>query len=896
HYYTYIDASVKIKSESDTRIADAYEKIIYKNIYPHIDAEYVFHEKEGLKYQIVIHPGGKISDIKMEYAGQKDIAIDTEGNVQIETPFGNIIDHAPVSFYADDIKSIVPSSFQLNGRVVSYAAPGDNNGKTLIIDPWTSVPWMANQWNKRWIWNVGHDSQGNVYIHGPDQNGCVVRKYTPAGVTVWTAVVTMAPHYVADMAVDQAGNSYVSLGYAGASSNNLWKVSPAGVGLWSQASGMEELWALAFSCGTNDLIGAGHYMPFTATPSRIQAFDANSGALISPLYDRWDSVEFRSICVDPTGAVLGITVPNEWPGMTPGVNVFSWLTKNSPSPGLNNAARVKTGYNIVENGPDFCATPTYYPYQCTKDFDAIIADNCYVYTTDGAVVDKWDKATLAKLASAPIPGGLPTYLEEWQGGPGNSGIDIDSCGNVYVGSSSAVHKFSNSLTLLATVSTPTVVFAVDVNLNGEVLASGYNFVTSLASFGPCNPVFACSNLSVAATPNAVICLGSSVTLTASGSSSYSWSTGQTSPTIVVSPTVTTNYTVYDMNSTNPNCKTNAMVTVVVSSPSATAASTPGGCSAAGSATVTVSGATAPYTYQWSPSGGNNSTAAGLPAGNYTVTVTDAGGCTSTATVAVSGSAAAPAVSVTSTPATCNVSGPDGTATANATGGSSPYTYNWSNGQIAQTATGLSAGTYTVIVTDASGCTKAQTVSITQPPITPAVSSDPGSTVCVGQNVFISASGGISYSWNTGATTAYIVATPSVTTTYSVTITDASGCTGTGAFTVPVDPGCTATGISQTNTDALQVEVSPNPSDGMFNVQWLIADGNTPCIEVYNVFGEKVYEQMANGKWLMAIPPNSGTTIDLSSHPDGVYLLRISVPSGQEKTGRETFHAKIVIQK
>ncbi|TAL58286.1 MAG: T9SS type A sorting domain-containing protein, partial [Bacteroidetes bacterium] len=110
---------------------------------------------------------------------------------------------------------------------------------------------------------------------------------------------------------------------------------------------------------------------------------------------------------------------------------------------------------------------------------------------------------------------------------------------------------------------------------------------------------------------------------------------------------------------------------------------------------------------------------------------------------------------------------------------------------------------------------------------------------------------------------------------------------------PVDPGCTTTGISQINTDGLQVNIWPNPSDGMFNVQWLMADGNIPGIEVYNVFGEKVYEQMANGKWLMAIPPNSGIIIDLSSHPDGVYFLQISAIGGE---GNSAINKKIIIQK
>ncbi|TAL60194.1 MAG: hypothetical protein EPN85_07745, partial [Bacteroidetes bacterium] len=129
-------------------------------------------------------------------------------------------------------------------------------------------------------------------------------------------------------------------------------------------------------------------------------------------------------------------------------------------------------------------------------------------------------------------------------------------------------------------------------------------------------------------------------------------------------------------------------------------------------------------------------------------------------------------------------------------------------------------------------------------VTAVISSDPSSTVCVGQQVFISASGGTTYSWNTGVTTANIVAAPSVTTTYSVMITDAAGCTGIGTLTVPVDLNCTATGIAQPNDGALQVNIWPNPSNGEFQVSGIIpiAIGNqVSTIEIYNVFGERVYE-------------------------------------------------------
>ncbi|TAL57796.1 MAG: T9SS type A sorting domain-containing protein, partial [Bacteroidetes bacterium] len=247
----------------------------------------------------------------------------------------------------------------------------------------------------------------------------------------------------------------------------------------------------------------------------------------------------------------------------------------------------------------------------------------------------------------------------------------------------------------------------------------------------------------------------------------------------------------------------------------------------------------------------------------------------------------------------------GTTTATPANGTAPYTYSWNTTppQATKVATGLCIGTYSVTVTDAASNSATVAVAIapsTLPPccvISATVSSDPSSTVCVGQNVFISASGGTTYSWHTGATGANIVAAPSATTTYSVMVTDAAGCTGIGTLTVPVDPNCSATGIDQfNNAEVLQVAVWPNPSNGMFNVQWLMADGNTPCIEIYNVFGEKVYSAEVT-------PINhEPLTINLSFQPSGIYFLRVSpksnatVSSGQVKTERETLNAKIVIQK
>ncbi|RYE26279.1 MAG: hypothetical protein EOP45_04045, partial [Sphingobacteriaceae bacterium] len=145
----------------------------------------------------------------------------------------------------------------------------------------------------------------------------------------------------------------------------------------------------------------------------------------------------------------------------------------------------------------------------------------------------------------------------------------------------------------------------------------------------------------------------------------------------------------------------------------------------GSATVTPSGGTAPYTYSWLPSGGTGATASGLAAGTYTVTVTDANGCIASRTYTIT-----QPPTLATTGSQINVStfnGNNGSATVNVTGGSTPYTYSWLNSstnttllQTTATITDLSAGNYTVTATDYKGCTITRNYTITQPTAAPVV--------------------------------------------------------------------------------------------------------------------------------------------------------------------------------
>ncbi|MGO4773835.1 T9SS type A sorting domain-containing protein, partial [Flavobacterium sp. W22_SRS_FK3] len=207
----------------------------------------------------------------------------------------------------------------------------------------------------------------------------------------------------------------------------------------------------------------------------------------------------------------------------------------------------------------------------------------------------------------------------------------------------------------------------------------------------------------------------------------------------------------------------------------------------GAASVSPSGGTPGYTYLWSPSGGTAATATGLAAGTYTVTVTDANGCTATRSFTIT----QPSVISTGTASQTNVScngATNGAASVSPSGGTPGYTYLWSpSGGTAATATGLAAGTYTVTVTDANGCTATRAFTITQPTAITATTSQTNVSCNGGANgtATVNPSGGASaytYSWAPSGGTA-ATATGLSAGTYTVTITDANGCTATRSFTI-----------------------------------------------------------------------------------------------------------------
>ncbi len=206
----------------------------------------------------------------------------------------------------------------------------------------------------------------------------------------------------------------------------------------------------------------------------------------------------------------------------------------------------------------------------------------------------------------------------------------------------------------------------------------------------------------------------------------------------------------------------------------------------GDISLTASGGTPGYSYNWG-GGVTTQNRTNIPAGNYIVTVTDANACTKTASVTLTQPAAALSLATVVTHISCGV----GSGAINLTpfGGTAPYTYSWTGGITTEDRSGLSAGTYSVTVTDNKGCTATTAATVSQ---TPALSLSAAVTQipCYGGtgSINLTVSGGtpsFAYSWSNGAILEDISGLGAGT--YAVTVTDLNGCTSNLTAVVSAAP-------------------------------------------------------------------------------------------------------------
>lgn len=438
--------------------ASAFSKVIYRNYYDGIDLIFSAHEKNGIKYEYVVHPFADASLIHVAYSGAGNIELDSAGNIHSGIPGTEIIDHAPKTFYADDNQTI-SSSYFLQKNSYSILTGNYDHSKTLVIDPWVTNPNFIDQ-NK--ALDIAGDGAGAAYVFG-GHNPWRLKKFSPTGNLIWTFNTSYLEWYGA-LAVDLFGNSIITEGCCG---GGIVKLDSAGNVVWNLTNGTDEYWRLAYSCDFSKLYLATGY---ASSPGllfeSISLLDTASGAITN------STAVFQS---EPRSLSMGLD-GNIYSISCSGGGVANEVLAMSPS--FTTLFSVSSGYNLLYNGPLYANGAN-----STSGQNGISAGNHFLCTTDGATLFKRNKNNGAFISSISIPNG---------NAENNSGILVDSCDNIYVGSSNAVIKYDSFLNVISTTTTSGAVYCLSPGINGELLVSGNGFIASM-DLAVCRDIFCNSN-------------------------------------------------------------------------------------------------------------------------------------------------------------------------------------------------------------------------------------------------------------------------------------------------------------------------------------------------------------------------------------------------------------------
>lgn len=356
-------------------------------------------------------------------------------------------------------------------------------------------------------------------------------------------------------------------------------------------------------------------------------------------------------------------------------------------------------------------------------------------------------------ATANATGGSPPYTFSW-----SNGINTQVNNNLPAGTASVTvtDQSGNSLSASTTIPSPPIL--ASTTTGSSICQNAENGTVSITASG------------------------------GTGTKTFSWSNGMTGSSLAGLSSGVYTVTVEDANGCTA---TNTAVVNVVPNPIFSGNVTPVLCNntSTGAINVVLQGSPAGITYSWS-NGATTPQINQLNAGNYQVTVTNAQGCSSTASYVVSQPLQLSGMTSTIQGVSC-FGGNNGSLNISSSGGTAPYQFVWSNGS---TGTGLthqisqlSAGTYQVTITDQNGCTTMVSQVVEQPPLLVTQLTEADSLVCQGEsNAFISTmvQGGsppYQYIWSTGATTSNIENLSAGI--FTLTVSDANQCNSTSSFEV-----------------------------------------------------------------------------------------------------------------
>jgi len=772
--------------------ANVYRRITYKNLYPGIDIEYVFpeEEKEGIKYNIILHPGANLSLVKLKYPGAQQIIKNKEGDVVVKTEMNDFTDHAPVSYYENGEK--INIQYRINGNEESFQfyEPYDNT-KKIIIDPWTTNPAFTGSYNQ--AYDIDYDNSGNVLVYGGWSPAQLV-KLNSAGAIQWkynaNTINTDPDAQWGDFCVDKVtGRSYIIEGFnptpTGARS---LKISAAGalVGTFAGNANFEEMDRVAYNECTRRLVIAGGG---TNAQNQGCILDTNMtgftpqnvlGANL-PFHDMW------LLAMDPTGTTcyMGSTESCCNPSTAYDNRLLKLNVPALTAGGFNFNSRTAFGTWM----PEGVSNVLYMTWSGVpaNGYNGLTCSKNFLYFYDGVDLRKLNKSTGAQIVNrANVGNTMQSY----------GGIDVDVCDNVYVGrNNSRIFVFNGNTLAAGSAPTSTLVCTGTVydlvlgkNYN-EVYACGNGFVQAFTISSP--PITFTNTIT---NPNCGSCNGS---ITAnlyecgvSTAATYSWSDGQTTQTAANLCAGT--YTVTITPTTECRSYTSVITLTASGALTPTITAVPGTLCNGQSTVLTASGGT---TYTWSANAGGatTNTVSVSPGGTTTYTVSSTtGSCNGTQTISVTVNPAPTLTLAANSYTICN-----GSNTGLSASGATTYTWTTSTGlsnpnSATPTASPTTTTVYTVTGTSL-GCNSTPvTATVNVNPIPTLTTSATSNTVCATGSATLTVNGASTYTWSpagslNNANSSTPIATPTTTTTYTVTGTSAAGCNGNSTITVTVNP-------------------------------------------------------------------------------------------------------------
>ncbi|MBK7148448.1 MAG: gliding motility-associated C-terminal domain-containing protein [Bacteroidetes bacterium] len=600
-------------------------------------------------------------------------------------------------------------------------------------------------------------------------NGATAQNLVNGQAGVYTLSVTDAQNCLASLTMNITQPAGLSLSSV---NTNVQCSGGAGGSVNLSVSGGAPSYSYLWSNGavTQDLnnLSSGNYTVTVADANSCSA--TLSASVTSPTQMNLATAVTNVTCNGANSGAVQLTV-------TGGVAPLSFVWSNGAS--TQNVGNIAAGnYSVtVTDGSS-----------CNATASATVAQPTAIQVSSSATAVSCfggSNGTIQVTVAGGTPGVGNVYQYLWNSGESTSSLTNKTAGSYTV---SVTDAASCQATASVVVGTPAAIQIAETHTNADCNGNSTGAINVTLSGG-------------------------------NGGFTYVWSNGATTEDINTLSAATYSVTVTDLNACTAQRSISITEPVLMS---LSEVHTDFACATQqGAVNLTVTGGTAPYSFVWSNSA-NTEDVANLSAGNYDVVVTDINGCNQTLSATIQ---AIPALSTTISHTNLTCFGATGASIdLSVSGGSLPYNYVWSNSASTEDISGLSAGTYDVIVTDAMNCVTSNSATITQP-ASISVNSVKSDISCFGGNngsIQINVTGGTSpynYQWSNNASTQNLNSLAAGS--FSVVVTDANNCTQSASVSI-VEPAVLsasssvlAVGCSGVNDGAIDVTVNGGVSPYTF---------------------------------------------------------------------------------